>query len=228
MKLEEKKFTNNYHKVITVLSRKILNKEMFKSFSTWSLLASNLLIAFFVIIENQNVLNVLWIYWFQSVIIGLFNFFKILTLKKFTTDGMKMNNKPLTNSKTAKVGVATFFLFHYGFFHFVYAIFLSAFISIGEISKGGIDISFILLTSLIFFINYLVEFIFNYRRELSTLQSLPKLMMSPYKRIIPMHLTIILSGFVMVGGAFSSANPNVVILIIFLGLKTFIDLITHS
>jgi len=170
----------------------------------------------------------LWIYWFQSVIIGVFNFLKIISLKDFTVDGLKMNNKLLTKSKAAKASVATFFLFHYGFFHFVYAIFLFAFFSMNSISNGGIDVVFILLTSLVFFINYLVEFIFSFRREQSIVQSLPKLMMAPYKRIIPMHLTIILSGFVLVGGAVGVTNSNVVILLIFIGLKTLMDLFSHS
>lgn len=122
------------------------SKEMFKSFSVWSLLISNLLIALFTIIEKQSVLNVLWVYWFQSVIIGVFNFFKIISFKEFTVDGLKMNNRLLTKSKAAKVSVATFFLFHYGFFHFVYALFLSALISIGGISNGGIDFTFVLYT----------------------------------------------------------------------------------
>jgi hypothetical protein len=228
MNTEEKILTMKKPNLIKILAGKMFNKKMFKSFSVWSVLFSNFLIALFTIIENESVLNVLWIYWFQSVIIGVFNFFKIISLNDFTVDGLKMNNKLLTNSKAAKASVAIFFLFHYGFFHFVYAIFLFAFFSMNSISNGGIDVVFILLTSLVFFINYLVEFIFSFRREQSIVQSLPKLMMAPYKRIIPMHLTIILSGFVLVGGAVGVTNSNVVILLIFIGLKTLMDLFSHS
>jgi hypothetical protein len=207
---------------------KLPGKEIFKSYSAWSILISNLLIAFFTIIEKQSVLNVLWVYWFQSVIIGVFNFFKILSLKEYSTDGMKMNNKLLTKSKSAKVSVAVFFLFHYGFFHFVYAIFLSVFISTGGIINTNIDVTFILLTSLIFFVNYLGEFIFIFKREQAVIPSLPRVMFAPYRRIIPMHITITASGFVLVGGAFSAADPSLIILLIFIGLKTFMDLVTHS
>lgn len=165
MRSQEKMTTKEIKNLIKIFSGKMLSKELFKSFSVWSLLISNFLIALFVIIERQGVLNVLWVYWFQSVIIGVFNFFKIISIKEFTVDGLKMNNKPVKQTKLAKAGVAIFFLFHYGFFHFVYAVFLSAFISIGSIPNGGIDFPFILLTSLIFFINYLGEFIFTFRRE---------------------------------------------------------------
>lgn len=212
----------------TILGLKIPNKELFKSCSVWSLLISNLLIILFVVLENQSVLSVLWVYWFQSVIIGVFNFAKIISLKDFTVDGLKMNGHLLTKSRSAKVGVAVFFLIHYGFFHLVYAVFLSAFISIREISTGGINFSFILLTSMVFAVNYLGEFIFTSRREQGAIQSLPKLMMAPYKRIIPMHLTIILSGFVLAGGVFTAGNSNMIILLIFTGLKTFIDVVTNS
>ncbi|NWF89052.1 MAG: hypothetical protein HXY50_06260 [Ignavibacteriaceae bacterium] len=203
-------------------------KKMFQSFSFWSLLISNFLIIIFSIIERQNVFNILWAYWFQSVIIGLFNFLKIISLKDYTIDGLKMNNKVITKSKAAKVGVAVFFLFHYGFFHFIYAIFLIFFTAANKISQGGVDFSFILITSLIFLFNYLAEFIFSLKNDSSTVHSLPKLMMAPYKRIIPMHLTIILAGFVLAGGAGIVINPNTTILLIFTGLKTIVDLFTHQ
>jgi len=192
MNNQEKTVSKETQDLLRVLGGKLPGNEIFKSFSTWSLLISNLLIAFFTIIEKQSVLNVLWVYWFQSVTIGVFNFFKIISLKEFTADGLKINDKPVKKTSNAKIGVAVFFLIHYGFFHFVYAMFLFSFVSVGSISNGALDVTFILLTSLIFFVNYIIEFVFSFRREQSTVQSLPKLMMAPYKRIIPMHLTIIL------------------------------------
>lgn len=228
MYTNEKISSDKTKDLIKVFGGKMPNREMFKSYSTWSLLISNLLIALFTIIEKQSVLNVLWIYWFQSVIIGVFNFFKIIFLKDFTVDGLKMNNKPVKKTKSAKIGVAIFFLIHYGFFHFVYAMFLFSFFSMGGISDGGIDSYFILLTSLIFLVNYLGEYLFSFKREQKTVYSLPKLLFAPYKRIIPMHLTIILAGFAMFGGVLGINDPNITILLIFIGLKTFVDLITHQ
>lgn len=213
---------------ITAIWGKFPTKESLKSFPVISILISNILIAVFALIENQSVLNILWVYWFQSVIIGVFNFVKILSLKNFTVDDMKMNNKPLANSKSAKLGVGIFFLVHYGIFHAVYAGFLFSFSSTNVLSSRGVDPSFILLTSLVFFANYLGEFIFSLRSSESTVYSLPKVMMAPYKRIIPMHLTIILSGFVMAGSVFGAIDLGFIVLLIFLALKSFIDLFTHA
>lgn len=212
----------------SLLWGKLPTKESLKSFPVISIVASNVLVLIFTILEDQSVLNVLWIYWFQSVIIGLFNFLKILSLKKFTVDGMKMNNKPLTESKTAKIGTAVFFLVHYGIFHAVYAGFLSGFSSIGILTNKIVDYNFVLITSLVFLINYLIEFIFSYRKERDLVLSLPKLMMAPYKRIIPMHLTIIFSGFIMFGAVLGISDFSNVVLLVFIGLKTFSDLLTHQ
>jgi hypothetical protein len=151
MNTQDKLASKDTKSLIKAFGGKMPGMEMFKRFSVWSLLISNMLIALLTIVEKQSVLNVLWIYWFQSVIIGVFNFFKILSLKVFAVDGLTVNNKPLKQTKTAKITVATFFLLHYGFFHFLYAIFLFSFFSMGGFLNGGMDSTFILLTSLIFF-----------------------------------------------------------------------------
>ena len=49
--------------------------------STLLLVFSNLAAVFLAVWQGWNVLMVLWVYWFQSVIIGFFNFLRILSLK---------------------------------------------------------------------------------------------------------------------------------------------------
>lgn len=212
----------------SVIWGKLPNKESMKSFPVISLLASNILIAVFAIAENQSVLEILWIYWFQSVIIGVFNFLKILSLKKFTVDNVKINGKRLENTRAAKISVGIFFIIHYGIFHIVYAGFLSSFSNMGKLFTTKIDYNFVLLISLVFFFNYLAEFIFSIRKEQEAIHSLTKVMMAPYKRIIPMHITIIISGFVMFGSSLLNIDGSNLILMVFMGLKTFSDLLTHQ
>lgn len=53
-------------------------------------------------------------------------------------------------------------------------------------------------------------------------------MFAPYARIIPMHLTIIFGGFIGAAGSIFSTNTNLAIIVLFIGLKTVIDLFTHS
>ena len=63
--------------------------------------------------------TIIWVFWCQSVLIGLFNFIELLTTKNAEAQGFKMNDKPV-DPKKARGCYSFFFLFHYQFFHFVY------------------------------------------------------------------------------------------------------------
>ena len=62
MNSQDKIASKDTKNLIKAFGGKMPSKEMFKSFSVCSLLISNLLIAFFTIMENQSVLDVLWVY----------------------------------------------------------------------------------------------------------------------------------------------------------------------
>lgn len=204
------------------------NQVDFTNYSTLVLLFSNILVIIFAVVEKLSALDVMWIYWFQSVIIGIFNFIKILTLKEFSTEGFKQGNKQVLPTKATKYSTGFFFLFHYGFFHLVYSVFLGAFNSMTEFGSGRLDTKYILLSAIIFFISYLIEFIKSKQQEGEELPNIGKIMFEPYIRIIPMHLTIILGGFLSAAGSFFNTDTNLLILILFLGLKSFVDLLTHA
>lgn len=200
----------------------------FTKFSTLSLIFSNLLVIVFAVVDNLSALNILWIYWSQSVIIGIFNFLKIITLKEFSTEGFRQGNKQVLPTKGAKISTAIFFLFHYGFFHVIYAVFLGGFSNFMHSSADGNESNFTLYAAAAFFISYLIEFIKSRNEEPETLPNLGKLMFAPYARIIPMHFTIILGGFIGAAGSFFAADTNLAIIVLFTGIKTVVDLITHS
>lgn len=200
----------------------------FTKLSTLSLVFSNVLVIIFAIVDRLSAIDVLWIYWSQSVIIGIFNFIKILSLKEFSTEGLKQGNKPVLPTRGAKISTAIFFLIHYGFFHLIYSVFLGGFSSFAHTSNSGSGISYLFYSSAIFFVSYLIEFINSRNEENEEFPNLGYLMFAPYARIIPMHLTIIFGGFIGAAGSFLSADTNLAIIVLFTGIKTIVDLITHS
>jgi hypothetical protein len=181
--------------------------------SLWFLLVSNLATIFFAVNAGWDLLTILWIYWAQSIIIGLFNVVRILQLKAFSAENFYINGELAKPTRKTKNYTAGFFLIHYGFFHLIYAIFLftGAFVTP---SIGSLDIRFVLLSTLIFFINHLFSYIYNKPRDIRK-QNIGVLMFYPYARILPMHLAIII-GVQLTGG-----------IVFFLTLKTVADCIMH-
>lgn len=179
--------------------------------SSVSLLISNIIVIILAIVQRWDVATVLWVYWMQSVIIGFFQFLRILSLKNFSTENFSINDKPASPTNNTKLYTAFFFLCHYGFFHFIYAIFLFSFFT-----KNPLDFTYIFLGGLVFFLNHTYSYFHNIVQDEKQTQNIGKLMFAPYARIIPMHLIIIF-------GAILGQSS----LVIFLLLKTLVDLLMH-
>jgi len=204
------------------------NQVDFTKTSTLSLVFSNLLVIFFAVVDGISANEVLWIYWSQSVIIGIFNFIKMITLKEFSTEGFKQGKKQMLPTRATAISSAVFFLFHYGFFHLIYAVFLGAFSEFSHSEGSSSGTKYFLLSAGMFFISYLIEFINSRKEQNDELPNIGLIMFAPYARIVPMHLTIIFGGFIGAAGSIFSTNTNLVIIVLFIGIKTVVDLFTHS
>lgn len=204
------------------------NQVDFTKPSTISLIFSNFLVVFFAIVDGISANEVLWIYWSQSVIIGIFNFIKMITLKDFSTEGFKQGNRQMLPTRATAISSAIFFFFHYGFFHLIYAVFLGVFPIISNSNVSSSGSMYFLLSTGMFFISYLIEFINSRKEQTDELPNIGAIMFAPYARIIPMHLTIIFGGFIGAAGSFFSTNTNVAVITLFIGIKTVVDLITHA
>lgn len=186
--------------------------------SAKSLVLANLFTIFFAMVEDWSLLTVMWVYWSQSVIIGFFTVIKILSFK---VPPEKLNENDLGRKAPllAKIFLAGFFTFHYGFFHFGYASFLEVF---SQMSNSPVESHYVFLTTCVFFANHLYSFLYNRTKETSKMNA-GIIFMAPYARIIPMHLTIIFGGFIMMVG-----GSNRIILLLFLLLKTLADVLMHE
>lgn len=196
------------------MTRKKLHGYWRRDPSALSLLISNLVTIVLAVAQKWDISVLMWIYWCQSVIIGFSNFVRILSLQEFTTKGFRINRKPVEPTKRTQVKTAFFFLFHYGFFHLIYVIFLTT------SSKLDIqDLTPVILCVAIFLVNHSFSFLYNKKRDLARTPNIGKVMFFPYARIVPLHLTIIFGS--MLGKGMGK-------LILFLILKTMADLIMHG
>jgi hypothetical protein len=175
----------------------------------------------------------MWIYWFQSVTIGVINFLEILNLKSFSTKNFKLNGKSVEPNEKTKKSVASFFLLHYGFFHFIYAIFVFAMPASLSSEEATNFIKNFSGSGKFFFWAIVIMFILNqffyYKQNKDKIKpdvNIGTLMFFPYARIIPMHLCIIFSFVFSYFGKFIGLGIGTkLLLVFFLMLKTFADMI---
>jgi len=200
--------------------------------TTISLLLANLVTIFSAVIQHWSLLVILWTYWCQSVIIGVFNFFRILNLKDFSAKGFTINRRAAKLTEQTKVFTAIFFAIHYMGFHMGYASFLSLY-TLGIISPTfGVlthtssmpreslsGLVFVPFLAMVFFVNHLISYKF-YKDKPKKKQNIGTIMFYPYARILPMHATIVCGGFF--------AGSSQALLFFFLLLKTAADVIMHS
>jgi hypothetical protein len=203
------------------LSTQTGKKWNFRDTSLWSLIGSNLIGLLIAYKQGWGILPLLWIYWFQSVSIGVVNVIRMVTLKNFSTEGLTSNGRPVPATKAGQISTALFFAVHYGFFHLVYALFLGS----GMFSKNRLppgEPLYIFYTGILFFFNHLYSFFHNRETDVPG-QNLGTIMFFPYIRIVPMHLFIIFGGML----AMTLGERSFLLLTFFVLLKTGADTLMH-
>jgi hypothetical protein len=117
----------------SALSR-VLPEDFSTDTSLQALLAANIITIILAILENWDLATVLFVYWAQSIIIGIF---AVITILGADTVALTADMNRATADKTWKQAVwsergvglykgvmAGFFCLHYGLFHFVYFSFI--------------------------------------------------------------------------------------------------------
>jgi len=188
-------------------------KRLLSNPSILFLIAGNLYCIWYYENHPGSFATVVWIYWFQSIIIGLFNFIDLLTVKNYNSAEFTMNNEPVTARN--KGCVAWFFLFHYGTFHLVYAVFLLVNQGISSVDR---------LVFLLGIATFFLESVINFRQQKQIERTVPVrlgiLFFLPYLRIIPMHLMILLP-------AFMGWKPSLLFLVLKMGADILSYILYH-
>jgi hypothetical protein len=190
--------------------------------STILLVIANLVPLYGLFTLNWQVFPILLIFWLENVIVGIFNVLKMVIASP-TNPG----------SWLAKVFIIPFFCFHYGIFTLVHGVFVfgffggyftsgasfpdegSLFQAINDFQLGWAILALFLSHAVSFTVNYVGKG--EYKKA-----SLQGLMGQPYSRVVLLHLTIIIGGFLVM----ALGSPLFALLILVL-LKIFIDIQSH-
>ncbi len=184
------------------------------------LVFANIVPIFGVLFWNWNTFDVFILFWSESVIIGFYSIFKILIYYQ---------------NKILAMFFSIFFIFHFGIFLTVHLLiiiamfsnyFVHSFNPSNEIFIKALSESSVILSGFIFlFISHGVSFFQNYigKKEYKISNPFNNPMVTPYVRIIIMHIALIFGGFLLI---ITKASINgLIILILF---KIIIDLKGHN
>ena len=224
-------------------------KEALERPSSWVLIAVNLGLIAGAVAWDWRVFDIIFLYWVENLVIGVINVFKMTAAnpdqQALTTlvDAMKgrttpeqasqlkdkISASPLANTSAAiKLFLIPFFIIHYGMFCYGHGIFV--FSMFADSNHGDIASGWDLLSKNMLFAigllaaSHLFSFLRNFIAAGEYKHTHPAtLMMRPYGRIVALHITIILGGFLTM--AFGSPLGLLIVLMV---LKTSVDLAMHQ
>jgi hypothetical protein len=197
-----------------------------------SLIAANVVTISLAILGNWDLATVMFIYWAQSIIIG---FFTVVALLGADTPALGADlSKPILERGGSAVSsryvefykllLAGFFCLHYGIFHWAYYTFIVESGLFGTVNFSDPGIWF---SCGLFFVNHLYSFITFRNRGPKGAMYVNEKFFTPYRRIIPMHLTIIFGSIVVLVLQVFGITSTMPVLLLFLLLKTYTDITAH-
>jgi len=192
-----------------------------------------------IVLYNWNPFIILFIYWFESAVIGILNILKMLI------SGAIQDKKFSPGDFTLALFLSVFFTVHYGMFMFVHGMFLTIFYfmftDISMLDKvltdfdlssltgsflpesltvmGVIESELFPVTALFLYhiVYFFVNFISTGEYDKNRAQDY---MMRPYKRIVIMQLTIILGAFAI----FLTGFKSIAFIILWIAFKLAADI----
>jgi hypothetical protein len=158
------------------------------------LVASNLICAVLAYLQAWSLHELLWIYWWQNIVIGFVNARRMLGLKSFSTEGFTSNGRQVPETEAGKRSTTTSFVIHYGIFHMAYLLYLVGERPLSQLPALGI--AFVLAGMAAFTVAHVRAFARSQETEFAGRKpNLGTLMFYPYLRIVPMHLFIVAGSF---------------------------------
>ncbi len=196
--------------------------------SALALIASNAIPILGVLFLGWDVGAIVVLYWSENLIIGAYNIAKMVYV-----GGLRAR------------GQSAFFLLHYGGFCAVHGLFIQVLLLNTEPSPNDLSWPFIfvfgellvvvcdqmfaaaptawILAFIGLFISHGYSFVMNFHGAGEYRNTtLNRLMAAPYLRIVALHVAIIVGGF-----AVMSLGQPTILLLVLIGLKTFLDLKLH-
>ena len=185
-------------------------------FSALLLLVTNILVGYTALQAGWSVGYLLFVYWFQTLILGFSQIVKILISEedpRLSLGGVQVEGLNIRSSHvTVNMIVAVMYIFIFSLY--LRGTFLMLASSYGS-SLAAEEIREIFIAAGLFLANHLASFFVNYRQIRSQKLALGAGMILPINRILPLQFIGILGSMVPIAP------------VVFIAIKTGVDLLSH-
>jgi len=187
-----------------------------KKYSLYSLVLVNVLPIIGVLFLDWSLFSIMFFYWLESAVVGAYNIPKLLLARVSLEDDAKESKAP--SNVRGRLSAVCFFFVHYGMFMLGHGLFVFEMFGPPDINAQTVVLGIAALM-----VSHGVSFKLNYldHREYEKVSILQQ-MFAPYKRIVIMHITIILGGMLV-----SLFGAPVLALIFMVLVKIAIDVYAH-
>ena len=156
-----------------------------------ALIAFNLLSLVIALYMGWDPARILFLYWAENVVVALWQIPRFfVAASNHPDDGYKLPNR---------LFMTVFFLFHYGFFTFVHGMFVFSLFLNQEMTQNAVvnlvtGTPGLPLALLGLLLSHGVQFFSDLANGTASSTSLNLVMAQPYKRVVVLHLVVLLSG----------------------------------
>jgi hypothetical protein len=191
--------------------------------SAWALVLTNMITISAAFLEHWSFSTIIWVYWCQILIIGVFAFLRTIALTDFSLAGVERVRLRFTLKGKLRAG--TFFLAHFTVVQLCLTFVL--WLVIGPVTS--VNGTILLFTSMIFFTNHLFSYIYNKKRERVVHKNLGFAVLRPYLRMLPLFVAFLFAGIIIASMYLShEAQLEPIGYLVLFVLKTGADVIAHS
>lgn len=160
-----------------------------------ALTIANLIPLFGVMFFGWSLFGIMFLYWFENVIIGILNLFKMYRAEMIADPNALSKNETYTDQQTSisRLGFMIFFCCHYGLFMGAHGAFV--FIIFGPSDFGLLDFA---AGAIPLLISHIISYHTNYIGH-EEYRKIPvtTLFVSPYARMTALHISMLAGGFMV-------------------------------